>query len=486
MFNCVAGSKVPLIIRNPHLATFYTCGPTVYDATHLGHASCYVKLDIIQRLLRDYFKVPLLTAMNITDIDDKIIRRAAETGRPWQDIARENELEFWKCLADLGVEAPNCKVRVTDHMPEINSFIQKLLDKGHAYQASDESVYFECATHKSHGKVSGTMENQEEVVEKPSYIKRASKDFVLWKAVNNGPVFETAFGAGRPGWHIECSAMASKLFGNCVDFHGGGWDLKFPHHENEETQSCAYHETNQWVNYWLHTGQLRLQGAVEKMSKSLGNTIGVADFLSRYSSDHFRMFCLLSNYRSNTEFSEEAMQPAQRTLAKFGTFLQDLQLHARGQKILFADNHEFQGQLTKTISTYDASLRDDFDTARALKALLELISFVNRSQRDADTKSQAVELNSGLFSLSERFVRTQLRTLGLNLEPQTAATSESESFDAVVESVLEVRAELRRRGKSSNDKSLFTLADYIRKQLAGAGLEIKDRDKLKTTWSRKA
>lgn len=486
VYNCVARDKVPLIVRNRNLATFYTCGPTVYDDTHLGHASCYVKLDIVQRLLRDYFGVPLLTAMNVTDIDDKIIRRAQETARTWSEVAQENEQRFWHSLDSLGVVAPDFKVRVTDHLPEITNFIQRLLNTGHAYLAKDSSVYFDCSTTEGHGKLSQTQEKVAPAAPEQSVIKKASRDFALWKAVQSGPIFETEFGAGRPGWHIECSAMASKVFGDSIDFHGGGWDLKFPHHENEESQSCAFHGTKQWVNYWLHTGQLRLQGATEKMSKSLKNTISVNEFLEHHSANDFRMFCLLSNYRSNTEYSDEGVSTARRVHLKIQTFLEDLRLHLVGQrKLRIRDNGAFRERLTATISAFDTALRDDFDTARAIRSLIDLVGIVNRNQHGSEA-NEGVELDSGLVNFTDRFFRTQLRTLGLEQSevlPVERREDDTVGHGGVIDTVLEIRNELRRRAKKSNDKSLFFLADHIRKQLEVAGIEIKDRDKQTTTWT---
>lgn len=484
IYNCIARDKVPLIVRNRNLATFYTCGPTVYDDTHLGHASCYVKLDIIQRIIRNYLKVPLLTAMNITDIDDKIIRRGEETGTDWQVVARENEEKFWTSLRDLNVQMPDYRVRVTEHLPEIVAFIQKLLQENHAYLAKDDSIYFDCTSLSCHGKLTRSTPPSVDDAEPKSVIKKSSADFALWKAAKNSPIFEAEFGAGRPGWHIECSAMASKVFGDCIDFHGGGWDLQFPHHENEESQSCAFHGTQQWVNYWLHTGQLRLKGDTEKMSKSLKNTISVKEFLEKYSADSFRMFCLLSNYRSNTEYSEEGIATARRVYAKFETFLQDIQMHLTGQqKMKTTDNTELLRRIEDTTARFDQALRDDFDTARGIKILVDLMTFINKGQHESD----AVEIDSGLLSFTDRLFREQLNNnFGLNIGVDVTASQPSPvDTSLVLDSVLEIRNELRRRAKASNDKSLFFLADYIRKSLDSAGIEIKDRDKQTTTWIRK-
>lgn len=476
VYNCVAEKKVPIVTRFENLATFYTCGPTVYDETHIGHASCYVKLDIIQRLLKDYFKINLLTAMNITDLDDKIIRKGEELKRDWKDIAKENEAHFWDSLRSLNVQLPHNKVRVTEHLQEIENFISRLLDTEYAYKAKDDSVYFDCKQFPYHGKLAKTPLKDEDY---KSHIKRSSMDFALWKNVNNSPKFETKFGPGRPGWHIECSAMASKLFGDCVDFHGGGWDLKFPHHENEETQSCAFYQKQQWVNYWLHTGELKLKGDSQKMSKSLKNTVSVKELLASNSADEFRMFCLLSNYKSNTEFSPEGMLNAQKVLNKFTVFLDDIRLHLSGQRLLkIQDNSDLFGRLKETISNFDKSLRDDFDTARGLKVLIEFMTFVNRGSSAENTSP----INSGIVAFIQEFYEKNLVIFGLNLV-NNGETHSNDIQDSVIDSLVKVRTEMKKLGKSKKETAFFEIADLIRKELINLGVELKDRNQDTTTWT---
>ncbi|CAH1968896.1 unnamed protein product [Acanthoscelides obtectus] len=274
VYNCTTKQKEPLIIRNKNYLTWYTCGPTVYDSSHIGHASCYVKLDIIQRILKDYFKYNVVTVMNITDIDDKIIRRANQENVSYADVAKKYEEEFWSELCDLGVTEPNVVLRVTENMESIVSFIEKLVDENKAYKASDNSVYFSVDTCKAYGKLQNIGKNDKQ----KSSVKRSVLDFALWKHSEDEPHWNSPWGKGRPGWHIECSALASKAIGSAIDIHAGGIDLRFPHHENEEAQSCGFHNTSQWVNYWIHTGYLHKKHS-EKMSKSLRNTVLIQDML---------------------------------------------------------------------------------------------------------------------------------------------------------------------------------------------------------------
>lgn len=223
IFSCVKKKKIPLVLRsNSVYSSFYTCGPTTYDSAHIGHASTYVRLDIIQRILKNYFNINLVSAMNITNIDDKIIKRSQELQKDWKILAADYEQEFWEDLKSLNVQLPDIRIRVTDKLPEIIKFVEKILETGKAYKAEDGSVYFRTDSYKNYGKLQNVV-----LESKEHGVKENVSDFALWKAAKAGePFWEASFGKGRPGWHIECSAMASLLFGKQIDFHAGGVDLR--------------------------------------------------------------------------------------------------------------------------------------------------------------------------------------------------------------------------------------------------------------------
>ncbi|KAL1139039.1 hypothetical protein AAG570_009100 [Ranatra chinensis] len=297
IYNLCEKKKVKLITNRKNLVSWYTCGPTVYDSAHIGHACCYVKLDILRRILQDFLNLKVVMVMGVTDIDDKIIARANECNENFNVVSRQYEKEFFDDISSLGVLSPSKVGRVTDYIPEIICFVRKIVESGYGYSTSDVSSY------PFYGKLVPTPEKNTLGCVLGTNEKRSPLDFALWKGAKLGePSWNSPWGPGRPGWHIECSTIASILLGPNIDLHSGGVDLIFPHHENEEAQSCAYHDTKQWVNYWIHTGHLYLKGDV-KMSKSLKNTISIKDFLSEYTSDDLRMFCLISPYRNGQKIT---------------------------------------------------------------------------------------------------------------------------------------------------------------------------------------
>ena len=379
IFNCTARKKVPLVLRRKNVATWYACGPTVYDTAHIGHASCYVKQDIVQRILKDYFHINLVTAMNVTNIDDKIIKRSAELNEDWMQLAKRYEMEFWKDLTRLHVREPNLKCRVSDYIDQIIQFIENLIKNQSAYVTDDGSVYFELNRYKKYGKLQNLNLEQETKHE----VKRSALDFALWKASKSSsepswlPSWHTQ--EGRPGWHIECSAMASHLFGSEIDFHSGGLDLRFPHHENEEAQSCAHHGCEQWVNYWLHTGQLHVEGDASKMSKSLKNTISISEMLEKYSAEQFRMLCLLTNYNNQMEYGKDSMDLATSLWKKLQMFQLESKSYVQGLKPLTNFCSEsLYNEVGHTARFIDEALRDNFNTARCIDHIMNLITFTNK------------------------------------------------------------------------------------------------------------
>ncbi|XP_058129435.1 probable cysteine--tRNA ligase, mitochondrial [Anopheles ziemanni] len=491
--------KIPLRVADnlkPFLS-FYTCGPTVYDSAHIGHASCYVRLDILQRIMRHNFRLPLLTAMNITDIDDKIITRANERGIPWQQLARRYEDEFWSDLNRLNVRSPDIKLRVTEHIPAIARFVKTLIDKGFAYHTSDGSIYFETSKYERYGKLQKVIMEQASAAANSQGGKRHPSDFALWKASKPGePFWATNFGNGRPGWHIECSTMASHVFGSRLDFHAGGLDLRFPHHENEETQSCCYHDVPDWVTHWIHTGQLHLEGQTHKMSKSLKNTISVAELLEKYEPDEFRMLCLLSHYRSAIEFGPESMTTATNVLRKFSSFFGDSKAYIDGLKpaSFDASSESLLAKLVETRATIDGLLENDFNTASSILALGDLVSAVQKSINGPAHQSNTFEVspligasNVGAVLAVTEYIREQLLSYGLcsignSQQNKSIGDTVNISLERVVDAVVKTRSEIRQRAIDTKDQQLFHICDQLRDSLKHSSIEVKDHGKT-SSWT---
>uniref|UniRef100_A0A182W1W6 cysteine--tRNA ligase n=1 Tax=Anopheles minimus TaxID=112268 RepID=A0A182W1W6_9DIPT len=488
--------KVPLQLQHcsPYIS-FYTCGPTVYDSAHIGHASCYVRLDILQRILRHHFQVPLVTAMNVTDIDDKIIKRAQERQVNWQQLARQYEDEFWSDLKKLNVRLPDIKLRVTDHIPAIIRFVQSLIDKGYGYATNDGSVYFETGKYERYGKLQKILIEPTNETNKGD--KRHPSDFALWKASKPGEPHWVAptFGDGRPGWHIECSTLASHLFGNKLDFHAGGLDLRFPHHENEETQSCCYHNVPDWVTHWIHTGQLHLEGQTHKMSKSLNNTVRIDELLNDYTADEFRMLCLLSHYRTVIEYGPEAMATARNILRKFERFYGDAKAYIDGLKPATYDSASTDNLLVKlsaTRSSVKQFLQNDFNTTSPVLALGELASNVQKlinsqNDRSASQTSLIGASNVGAVLAVTEYIRDELLSFGLESMGKQSAkhsptSSESDqSFAKLIETIVSTRSEIRLQAMATKDAQLFKVCDLLRDRLSVVNVELKDHGKT-TSW----
>lgn len=487
IYNCVTRDMVPLILPRQNVATWYSCGPTVYNSAHIGHASCYVKLDILQRILKSYFGINLVTAMNITDIDDKIIKRSRELEMDWRALSRMYEKEFWEEMAALDVEEPDFKIRVTENIQEIVAFIEKLVKDDLAYAVQDGSVYFEVEKYKNYGKLQRLSLEQNE---KPA-SKKSSLDFALWKAAKSTeePGFETPWsGGGRPGWHIECSVMATEIFGNQIDFHCGGLDLKFPHHENEEAQSCSFHRADQWVNYWIHTGHLHVQGDTDKMSKSLDNTIGIKEMLEMFPPEVFRVACILSNYRNSVEFGLTSMNNAEAVLKKILSFFADTNAYTNGSKpkVKFDSNRIYE-KVSQTKVNVDLALRDDFDTAKVMTHLLDLSSFLLKIVNNPDTSSVediTYTLSPAAVQVASNYVFMTLNQFGLNFtKDYRKDNSELVNIEEILESIVTLRSGIREAAISTKSKELFVVCDKIRDCLKENGIELKDHGKTSSTWN---
>ncbi|CAH2084491.1 unnamed protein product [Euphydryas editha] len=461
IYNCVAQERVPIILNDPSFATWYSCGPTVYDSSHIGHACCYVKLDIIQRILKSFFNINLVTAMGVTDIDDKIIKKSLETNSDFKTVAKKYEHEFWLDMSSLNVEKPMIITRVSEHIDTISGFIKGLIDSEMAYVAKDGSVYFNTSKFPNYGKLQAGHDNGETSDD----AKMNKMDFALWKGYKpSEPSWPTDWGEGRPGWHIECSAMVSKIFGSQVDFHAGGIDLKFPHHENEEAQSCAYHNSRQWANYWIHVGHLNLKDT--KMSKSLKNTISIPTVLEKYSADIFRMACLMSNYRYPMEYSDEVMSTAEEVLKKFRFFLKDVQVYANQRVNGVGDyNNKLMNELQKVIENNLETLRSDFDTASCINTLLNLISHTNKIIKGKTTDYYPVPV-----LLVADYVLQVLTKFGLKL----SESSTENITNGFIDTLVEFRHTVRSNALERKDKELLNACDVVRDKMKLMKIQIND------------
>lgn len=469
IYNCVANQKVPIILSDPHIATWYSCGPTVYDSTHIGHASCYVKLDIIQRILKSFFNIKLVTAMGITDIDDKIIKKALETKTPFASISKQYEHEFWLDMSSLNIEKPLIITRVSEHVDTIEKFVKKLIDSEMAYVSFDGSVYFDTTKYPAYGKLQRTQPEGEASNEE----KRNKMDFALWKAEKpSEPSWQASWGSGRPGWHIECSAMVSKLFGSQLDFHAGGIDLQFPHHENEEAQSCAFHNTRQWANYWIHTGHLHVKDDV-KMSKSLKNTISIPNLLEKHSADVFRMACLTSNYRYSMEYSDDMMKTAEEVLNKFKFFLKDAAIYVNNNA---PGSGDYKDKIIEDLQRIEEAnmeaLKSDFDTATCVNNLLTLVSNANRIIKLNKTDYYPVPI-----VLIADYISSILTKFGLTLHD----SRDSILSDAVLDTLVEFRHTVRLNALERKDKEILQACDIVRDKMKKMNIQINDSKQV-STW----
>ncbi|KAK2582631.1 hypothetical protein KPH14_004913 [Odynerus spinipes] len=477
LYNTVTKTKVPLILRREGFLTWYMCGPTVYDSAHIGHAIAYVKSDIIQRILSDYFNIHTLVIMGITDIDDKIIRRSIKEGKDYRELSRFYEKEFFDDMRKLNVKAPYLSCRVTEYIPQIIKFISDILAKGGAYVASNGSVYFDIMSYNSYNKYGKLSTPFADSTTHPN--KRTSLDFALWKAAkDNEPYWESPWGRGRPGWHIECSAMASAIFGKTIDIHSGGIDLIFPHHENEEAQSCCYHTVEQWVNYWLHSGHLCLNDI--KMSKSLQNTISIQQFLKKHTANHMRMLCLLSNYRNNIIYSDEVIDHAVNITNKIENFINECNNYVTGKlNSGNIDEAALIHNLHETKQIVHMALTNDFNTAQALHAIIKLVNIGNKMLFE----NHSIHNDKGTAAIAavSVYISNILSCFGIS---QSTSTMQNQNIKDIIEHFVEFRSAVRNRAleQKPRDEVLLLACDTVRKNLHTCGIVVKDRKDL-STWA---
>ncbi|MBO3769886.1 MAG: cysteine--tRNA ligase [Thermoproteota archaeon] len=427
---------------HPGEVRMYVCGPTVYDVAHLGHARAEIVYDSFRRFL-EYLGYKVIMVRNITDIDDKIINRAKEENRPASEIALQYTVKYFIDTLRLGIKHPTFNPRVTDHIPDIISFVSKLVEKGYAYESGGD-VYFSVRKYQGYGELSG--QSLERIIAgariEPGENKKDPLDFSLWKSAKPGEVYwESPWGRGRPGWHIECSTMSMKYLGETIDIHAGGMDLIFPHHENERAQSEAL-TGKRFVNIWMHHGPLTVKG--EKMSKSLGNYVTIEEALRRFDADTLRFYILSTHYRSPLDYSEQALESAKKGLDKVRKIILRM-----GE----GNGDEEAGELEEEVLNH---LANDFNTPRAIATLMDA---ANRIIED---------INRG--SVSRRFLGGFLRLWRMLGFFQSGVERATEREKRLVEILLDIRSAAR----SSGD---YRLADRIREELNKVGVVVEDTSK---------
>jgi cysteinyl-tRNA synthetase len=459
IYNTLTRTKEPLQTIEPDVVRMYVCGVTVYDQAHVGHAMSALVFDVIRRYLtfRGY---RVHHIVNFTDVDDKIINRANALGRDPKELAEQYVDEFMAELTALNILRADAYPRATETMQEIQRFISGLIESDHAY-ITDGDVYFRVASDPDYGKLSrrGLEDmiagNRISVDER----KEAPADFALWKAAKPGePFWESPWGRGRPGWHIECSAMSMKHLGEQIDIHGGGNDLIFPHHENEIAQTESL-TGKTFARYWLHNGMLQIQmraedGSfkLEKMSKSLGNVVTIKEFLSKHEPDVLRLVVLSSYYRSPLAYGEAIVADQERKLARLRSALEP----AVGAAESGAAVESLAAVVANTRERFVEALDEDFNTSGALAALFALVRSINTA-RDAG-------VGGAPFAAAQAALHDLTGVLGLTLERQRQDSQEAAPF---IDLLVELRAELRKAKQ-------FALADMVRARLGELGVALED------------
>lgn len=454
IYNTLTRKKEEFVPIDKDEVKIYVCGPTVYNYFHIGNARPFVVFDTLRKYL-EYRGYNVKFVQNFTDVDDKIINKAREEGVPAGEVSEKYIEEYYKDAASLNVKKATVHPKVTENMDQIIAFVKDLIDLGYAYEV-DGDVYYSTRAFKEYGKLSGqNIEDLEagtriEVGEK----KKDPLDFALWKArkTEDEIAWESPWGMGRPGWHIECSTMSKRYLGDTIDIHAGGQDLAFPHHENEIAQSEA-HSGKKFANYWMHNGYITIDN--EKMSKSKGNFFTVRDILKSYDGEVIRFFLLSGHYRNPINFSDSLMEQAQNALSRMRNAKSNLNhlIHTCQGKMTEKERTALEG-FDKYRQEFIRAMDDDLNTADAISAIFELITAINTAVKDGSSKEFAEKSLETLMELAD--------VLGLLQQDKEEAPIDDE-----IKALVEERQEAR---KNKN----FARADEIRDLLKERGITLKD------------
>lgn len=450
LYNTLTNKLEDFVPIEQNKVKMYVCGPTVYNYIHIGNARPIIVFDVLARIFK-YKGYTLQYVQNFTDIDDKIIKKANEEGKTCDEISEKYIEAFLEDIKEMNVIPEIIRPRVTENLDEIKQLINNLLKKGYAYKKG-EDVIFSINKYKDYGKLSNQDLNsltngvRIEVDEK----KDNPNDFVLWKGRKaNEPYYESDFGLGRPGWHIECSAMIHKYLGNNIDIHAGGQDLIFPHHENERAQSnCGYDVNNEFVNYWLHNSYITINS--EKMSKSLGNFKLLRDILKSYNGNVIRHFILTCHYRKNLNFSTEDLEVSKKTLEKISKSMSTFKMLNKGK-----EDEALEAILKEFKTNFILALEDDINTPKALACVSILIKKVNKLLATKESNVERV-----YFEIKDKMENI----LGIKLNEDKIENDKNK----ILEILLNIREKLRQQKN-------YELADKIREELAILGIDISDK-----------
>lgn len=466
LYDTMSGQKKPLQPIHKNRVNIFVCGPTVYDDSHIGHARTYIAFDVVARYLR-YKGFSVFYLQNITDVDDKIIQRASELGIEPLSLARKFERRYLEDMRALGVTSVNLYARATEHIPEIIGQIERLVEKGFAYE-TETGVYFDESKFEDFGKLSHqTAEDLKMHRIEPDPTKRNPGDFSLWKKRPEGDVegngkevtWDSPWGRGRPGWHIEDTAITETYFGPQYDIHGGAMDLIFPHHEAEIAQMEAASGRKPLVRCWMHTGFLNVKG--EKMSKSLGNFVTIRDMLENCDPGAFRFFVLSSHYRTPIDFTDEALEQSRRSLERIRQLMNVIeeQLEAPGE---FQEPEESSEVLVDARDKFLEAMDDDFNTPNALRAVFELVRDVNRHINEKSISRKTLQ---GVKQLLAEF--GDVLGIDFSAGKKEAAGGEGDLAVCLIELLIEMRQKLR-------DKRDWELADEIRDRMKDLNIILED------------
>jgi cysteinyl-tRNA synthetase len=495
VYNTMAGRKEELHPRREGEIGMYVCGPTVYNYIHVGNGRAYLTFDIIKRYLR-YQGYKVTHVQNFTDVDDKIINRAAEEGTTPDELARRYEEAFKRDMVSLNVLSPDVTPRATEYIEKMVAMIEGLVEKGHAYNVGGD-VYFSIDSFPAYGKLSKRPLEEMRVGERVGVDERKQHpmDFALWKSAKPGePAWDSPWGPGRPGWHIECSTMSLEHLGMGFDIHGGGQDLIFPHHENEIAQSEAFTGESPFVRYWVHNGFVNI--SEEKMSKSLGNIITVHEIVEKYNPDVLRMLVLQTHYRNPIDFGPEALEEAKRAYERLENCVFALSEFLAREATLVAPARtqrevELSAFLMDTERRFEEAMDDDFNTARALGVIFDLVKEFNTYLDEMNvlpTPASVIMASHaqetllklcqvlGLFAPLKQLEEEAYHCEPVELDKQQAAS------DAVAhgagahlppaEEFIDLLLEVRNRARAAKD---WETGDYIRSRLEELGIKIEDR-----------